>query len=434
MRFQSLLFILNFPTKFFCNKFFHKTLTFRLFLIFSLFVFSLPANSFAELPTDIEIRFTGATFSFSEDFIDNSDFRNYNYQAGIDILWRGRYFGGKTLQLEQAIVLTAGGKANYKTASGNGSCTGNFSYNSSLPYFPKINEVLNGVVKMTIPLPHSARNVSSLASIMDESAAFPGQCRTAKASLMSGDSVQNFGEYFPDFAAPADETLLGQLDYRLRDAYVEFNENSTNFSSAYRYQYEGFFNTEETLVQHNTIVWFAKITVSAKHSKGLPDPVDPFTLFGYTPPAPGEPPANPPVENPIPVSSDIREWLQQYGKLGEEIMRDYRNSESRTLKEIGVLTLDVPAADLQPGPADGIIQTHIIIKPKKKAKGVKPKFSKKALENSVFFGERPNPQFVLNSNARKLLESSKKIKVFMTSRFTPDEGKKVTVKKKFVIK
>lgn len=420
---------------------------FVLCFVFFLFLYMFQTQSFADQGKPIEIRFSGASFIYVEDFLNNSDFIMSNYSTGIDIVWRGKYYGGTVLQLDPPIVTYSGGGAKVVYNSGNGSCNSTFSYNSDLPYYPTINSVENGVVNMSIPLPHYARNIQSAASLMDENALFPGKCRTASASLVSGSSVVADGYYTPATTGPSDDTFLGQMDYRLRNAYVEFNEKSPNYVGAFTYNYSGSIIINNFTQQTNKNVWFAQISVVSTKQNGIPTPINPFELFNYSVPNEGQTPDDAPIIA-VPPDQKIKKWIKGLN-IVEDIIRDVELALSGnssvinldTANNIGITFDDesgfvyIPSSVVSSAPKSGTLQIQIIVKPKNKSKYFKPKFSKKTPLNSVIAGESPQLAFKLKNGAVKLLKANKNVKVFVNAKFIPSgESKSTNYKFNFLIK
>ncbi|MCB0338005.1 MAG: hypothetical protein KDD53_00305 [Bdellovibrionales bacterium] len=434
----------------------HRIISLVTSLVFagSLIVCS-PVASWASPP--IEIRLTVAAFNFESDGVSNTDFVSRNESAAFDVVWQGQVFN-TVFQTNGPKVLFAQGSTNYKTASGNGNCTGTLSLAPANQHFiPKISDN-NGTVKMNITLPHSTNYAPPQAFLMDASQPEFSQCRTAHFSIGScigipGNCIS--GDVMPKFDGPGGPTPLGYLGDYLTKVYFEFSDNSPNFSTGFTYKME---NDLPISSFKRKVVWVGFLSISTNISSGTPSPVNPFDVFSIEPPDVGNPPKDPtpPTGDPHKKPTEevdvtvLNSWMKTVQNKIKKFIKQIQGKGGTTaaapvlpaivnINGAGVVgsyndgngIASLPGQVLNPAPNSGVLQVRVKLKPKS-TKTKKINVLKKNIQNEMSSGSSSGLTFELDKSARKSIAKGAAKKAFLALKFTPDNGADpVTIQKSF---
>lgn len=412
----------------------------------------------------IEIRFAAAVVSYKKNFQANQPFDSWYETAGYDMLWRGRVFNNIFAGTEKRVLAGAGKTQNvYKI--GGGSCSGTLSPDASLAPVPKVTEVVNGKVKMTIELPHFAANVGLRGFLMDDNQPEQSTCRTATAGVASAtcfdptprDCYTLEGKIEPGFPTPSDALPLTRYQVHQERAYIEFLDSNPNRTIPFAYSLtDTLYDDKGAVTNIIKIVWTGIFSVSSVINQGAPTPLDPFSLLGFDPNQFTLPPnVTPPNGDPFGGSGGpptaIRLWIKASALVGLYFVNSLQavsalpvavpalaaNASSGALGTFdassGVAILDAEA--LGAAPADGTLQMRVKAVSPAAARDFKLRVPRTTVKNVLTKGGRSSIQFSLDAGTRRLLEKGSAAKLFIAAKFTPKNGgKPVTFSAKYNIK
>ncbi len=389
-------------------------------------VLCLPNASAEVVP--VRIRLIAAHFAYFNNPDPNGG-RLISSSAGFDIAFNLRRFDDSlyTAGVEpRSQKLACRGSMTYTPASGAPGCSGDFSFrpDANPGLYPE--PVQNGDI-VTLQLPGPTITGSGLAAdalVGDRTPGLPFICQ-----------VPNSG-YFISGGSPSEtySPKIPGVDPPFGYANVQFNIKSLPQVLPFTMTYEntridGAFSTV------SKIVFFGRVEVTEDAPTVPLTPVDALTLGGYSPPADGQPPADPPDDLTPPDAEDFSKWFKDIfpslsGSIKTAIGKIH--SAPAPAARVAASTSGAIVTKVTPGaPFAGSVKVAIVIKPA--GATATPPFPKKFTENKVAIGTR-SLKVVLDSATRKALKSGKASTVFILTKATPEGGKSVLLSKRFSLK
>ncbi len=449
---------------FFTSRIPPQCTTTALALVFNIIVQFLAAAPCFAAP-NVEIRFSAAVSAYKKNFQANQPFDSYNESAAYDVIWKGKLAAGG-FQTESMKILYGGGFTNNVFKIGGGSCTGTLAVSSADASFSPGSTVKNGIVTMSIPLPHAVLNGPIGHLLQDNNAPQLSACRTASTELgratcfnPTRDCYTIDGSISPDFALPGDEDPFQRFTNHRDYAYFQFNLDKPSTSIPFSYNVNNtLIDSSGTTTDTYKIVWSGYVTISTSVGSGFPPPVDPFTFFNFDPstvsgpPADASPPGNP-FSNSDPIDpTTVRNWLKPFGPIinsfsktvqglnsvgAAHISRGTKIALEALIEPVAGTTFDsdtgassINTAFIGETPPSGTIQVKYKVLTPDKARDFKLTISKKSAGTSIVQGQDATIPFTVDRSSLALLKSGKAAKVFFTVQFIPT-GSKATFVKQF---
>lgn len=375
------------------------------------------------------VRFVGASFSFRTDTFSNSNLGYISGSSGYDAVWEARVPASVPFPTSfgRPFMRNVKGRTKYtvKNPSLGGQCEAELQFNPDPATHPSVNVYHLGETRYAIKIAAA----HSLGRALSNSNA-PAPCGNIYSVFFApGESVTE--SFSPGTAGlPSDPNTPGlppsPTEFAAFEVDLRRPETTVNFQYVQNANLVGGQERAKT-------VWFGFVNVEVDPARNdrTPPPIDPFSLYGYSPSSPDQPPSDPPdPSNPTPPAGRglIVEWLggtivdqiQQAlqslrAALGGKARRSRLPAESYDPAS-GVLTL----TDLSACPADGSLSVKAILgkadsPAKRLAKGV-----------AYTAGSTAPLTLTLPPSLRKAIAKKGKTKVRIVAEFKPRSGKLVT--------
>lgn len=342
--------------------------------------------------------------------------------AGYDVAWNMRRIDYSLYASSTTQKLACRGSMTYTPADGSPGCSGNFTFHPDRNPVLYPEPVQNGdIVTLQISGPvDSSGRLAADALVGDRTPGLPFVCQVPNGGyIIGGTESETWTPKVPE------------AQFRRGYANVKFNIKSLPQVLPFTWTYDA--SREDGTV--SKIVFFGRVEVTEDAPTVPLTPVDALTLGGYSPPADGQPPADPPDDLTPPNAADFSKWFKDiFPSLSGSIKTALGKIHSAPAPAalVAAATSGAIVTKVSPGaPFAGSVKVAIVIKPA----GVTatPPFPKKFTENKVSIGTR-SLRVVLDSATRKALKSGKAGTVFILTKATPKGGKSVLLSKRFSLK
>lgn len=389
-----------------------------------------------------QVHFVAASFAYRSDGLPNSNLSVISGSSGYDAVWETR--------VDESVEFpTSFGSPSMRNVKGHtqqtvkdlllgGNCDADLALNPNPANYPSVNVYSISKTKYAVKIiaPHSLGPV-----LQNSNAPFP--CN-APFSIFYAPAPGVTEDYQPKELLPNDPNTPGSPPSRQTFAAFEVDLKHPEGTHSFYYVQEA--NLTDVKEKSKT-VWFGTVTIEVDPARNdrTPPPVDPYTLFSYSPPSAGQEPANPPdlsaPPSTPPDKNAIGQWLG--GNIISQIQETLQNiraalSGARSLRTAPVIQGDGYIYD----PTNGqLVISAIAAAPAAGTLGIKAMIGNgdvaaKNLAKKVAIESQSTSSLtlILPKSLRSALTKKGKTKVRLIGEFKPTSIKLISKRSAFTLK
>ena len=384
-------------------------------------ILCLPCASSAQV-VPVRIRMIAAHYSYYKNPDPNGG-KLVSSSAGYDVAWNMRRFDYSLYTSATTQKLDCRGSMTYTPADGSPACSGTFTFN------PDGNPVLypapvqtGDIITLQISGPvDSSGRLAADALVGDRTPGLPYVCQVPNGGYLIGGAETE--TWSPKVA---------EAQFRRGYANVQFNIKSLPQVLPFKWIYNG--SRDDGTV--SKIVFFGRVEVTEDAPTVPLTPVDALTLGGYSPPAAGHPPADPPDRLTPPDATDFSKWFKDIfpplsGSIKAAIVKLHPAPAPSNGPAPAAATKAIVAKIPKAAPFAGSVKIAVVVKPA--GTTATPSFPKNFTQNTITVGSK-SLKVVLNSATLKAIKSNRAHTVFILTKATPKGGKSVVLSKRISLK